>query len=377
MIYLDNSATTKLSSQAFETMKKAFDELWGNPSSAHALGITSSRILSEARKNVADAIGVRARDGRIVFCGSGTEANNLALSGIARAKKNTPRRIITDDSQHPSVMETLSALAAEGFEIVRISTKDGVFDTDALAAAVDEKTLAVTVMSVNNETGAHYDVAAAFAAAKSKNPNVITHTDAIQAFGKIPVIPEKLHADLISVSGHKIHAPKGIGALYIAEKLITAKRIVPVIYGGGQEWGLRSGTENVAAAAAFGEAAKTPFDTENAAALSDRLLSGLPEGVRANRPRSAVPYIISLTLPGILSETAVRFLSEREIYISAGSACSSNSARRKNPVLEAYGLPVRETECTVRVSLGGGETKADIDAFLSALRDCVTFLIRR
>lgn len=374
MIYLDNSATTNLSEEARTAMLQAYDEVWGNPSSVHSMGINSKKLLESSRNTIMKALNLTPSDGKIIFCGSGTEANNLALYGIAHAKKRVPRRIITDDSQHPSVLQTLKALSESGFEIVKIPTENGTIDIEALIEAVNDDTLAVSIMTVNNETGALYDTKTAFYEVHKKNPNVITHTDAVQAFNKIQI--SKKETDLITVSGHKIHAPKGIGALFVSERLIKSKNISPQLFGGGQESGLRAGTENVAAAAAFARASETLFDYSNARERYEQIIKGLPDKIKLNKPQNYVPYIISLTLPRIKSETAVRYLSERGIYISSGSACSSNSAHRKNYVLSAFGLKDYEVESTVRISLGGSETESDISMFLSALDDCIKNIVK-
>lgn len=377
MIYLDNSATTVISNAALRKMQEAAVEIWGNPSSVHAFGIAAGNIMEEARKNILSSLGINDKNsGRLVFCGSGTEANNLAVFGTAYAKANVRRkRIITDDSQHPSVLFPLDKLGQENFEIVRIRTSAGRIDTEMLEKAINADTILVTVMLVNNETGARYDVENAFTLVKKINPAVVCHTDAVQAFKKIKFSPDSLHADLISVSGHKIHAPKGIGALYIADHMIRSKKIIPVIYGGGQEGGFRSGTENIPGIAAFGEAVKAEFDTEAVFGIREYLLSRLPHDIHANIPEVFAPHIISLTLPHIKSETMTRFLSESGIYISNGSACSSHS-HRVSPVLLSFGLTKAQADCTIRVSLCGRESFADMDFFIAELTRGLKSLIR-
>jgi len=375
MIYLDNSATTSVSEAAARKMYEAAAVIYGNPSSLHECGLAASKLLQEARLRVMTALG--AKDGTLVFTGSGTEANNLAVFGSVYAKaRNAGGRIITDDSQHPSVSEPLARLASQGYEIVTLKTKGGTIDKEELLSYVNDRTVLVSIMMVNNETGAVYDIADLFSAVKKKNDSIVTHTDAVQGFMKLAFNPRTLNADLISVSGHKIHAPKGIGALYISKETIKSKRIVPYILGGGQEGGLRSGTENVPGAAAFGEAVLTPFDFENAAECRQQIISAL-EGsdMRVNIPAKAAPHIISITAPSIKSETMLHFLSSRGIAISSGSACSSHHGA-KNRVLSAFGLSDRDADCTIRVSLNGKESKEDINALLSALGDAVKTLVR-
>lgn len=376
MIYLDNSATTPVCPEAAEKMLEAATAVWGNPSSLHNVGLDAEHFLSAARQSVLDSLGAPKREGMLVFTGSGTEANNLAIFGTAWAKNRAVKRIITDDSQHASVMMPLARLEEQGIEIIRIPTAGGKLDIDALKAAVNEDTVLVTLMMTNNETGALYDVAQAFRAVKKINPNTVTHTDAIQAFHKIPFTVSSCGAELISISGHKVRAPKGIGALYISQNVIKSKRIVPYILGGGQENGFRSGTENVPAAAAFGEAVKRPFNYENALARREQLITSLPDGVRANIPAKYVPHIISLTLPDIKSETMLHYLSGEGICVSSGSACSSHGHSGPGP-LGAFGLTAHEADCTIRVSLGGDETEAQIAEFIDKLgagcRKLVTF----
>lgn len=375
MIYLDNSATTRVSDAAAKKMLYAASECWGNPSSLHEFGLNAERLLSEARTNVMNALGAKPREHTLVFTASGTEANNLAIFGVANAK-NRPikKRIITDNSQHASAMRPMERLEEQGIEIVRVSTKGGRLDTDEIVDAIDENTIMLSLMLVNNETGAIYDVASAFSKSKRKNPNIVTHTDAIQGFKKIPFSAKSLGADLISVSGHKLHAPKGIGALLISNEVIKAKKIIPITLGGGQEGNWRSGTESVPLAAAFGEAVKEDFNAAKAASMRQRIIDALPESVRANVPHTPAPHILSLTLPHIKSETMLHFLSARGIYVSSGSACSSHG--HASGTLESFGLESKEADCTIRVSLSGEESDDDIDTFIAALGEGIDSLIR-
>lgn len=377
MIYLDNSATTVVSSAALNKMEIAAAEIWGNPSSIHSAGLAAGRLTEEARTNILSSLGVNNKNtGRLIFCGSGTEANNLAVFGTAYAKNNTRRkRIITDNSQHQSVAAPLSRLEQNNFEIIRIPTIGGKLDLDMLAEAVNSDTVLVTVILVNNETGARYDVENAFKRVKAINPDTVCHTDAVQAFKKIKFTPELLHADLISISGHKLHAPKGIGALYIANNIIKSKKIIPIILGGGQETGFRSGTENVPAISAFGEAVKASYNSESVIKTREYLLSHLPDEIKVNLPAVYSPHIISLTLPRIKSETMLHFLSEHGICVSNGSACSSHSGH-VSPVLISFGLTKLQADCTIRVSLCGTESLSDIDVFINTLEDGIKSLIR-
>ncbi|MHB1153259.1 MAG: cysteine desulfurase family protein [Eubacteriales bacterium] len=377
MIYLDNSATTVVSAEAAYKMRIAAEDIWGNPSSIHNMGLAAGRLIEEARTNILSSLGVNDKNtGCLIFCGSGTEANNLAVFGTAYAKTNTRRkRIITDNSQHSSVAAPLRRLEQNNFEIIRIPTIGGKLDTDMLIESVNEDTVLVTVILVNNETGARYDVENAFKRVKAINPKIVCHTDAVQAFKKIKFTPESLHTDLISVSGHKLHAPKGIGALYIKDNIIKSKKIIPIILGGGQETGFRSGTENVPAIAAFGEAVKASYDLESVIKIREYLLLRLPDEIKANIPAVYVPHIISITLPRIKSETMLHFLSAHGICVSNGSACSSHGGH-VSPVLTSFGLTKLQADCTVRVSLCGTESLSDIDVFIDTLKDGIKSLIR-
>lgn len=383
-IYLDNSATAAPSSEVTEKVKEALDILWGNPSSVHSLGLSAEKVTASARDLLLSALGINERGeaarARVIFTGSGTEANNLAIFGTARAKaQNKGGRIITTDSEHPAVLECCHALEREGYEVVYVPTKNGVLDMEAFKAALTGRTFLVSIMAVNNETGAAYDIAEAFRLAHKFSPDVITHTDAVQAFSHIPFSPDRLGADMVTVSAHKIHGPKGVGALIVRPEILRAKKLCPIIFGGGQERGLRSGTENVPGIAGFGAAAKqiTPervkADLAHFSDLRARITSSLPEGVTINAPSGkTAPHIISLTLPDIKSETMLNFLSERLIYVSSGSACASHG-KKASHVLTAFGLSTKEADCTIRVSLCRNTKAEEADIFLSALREgCMT-----
>lgn len=381
-VYLDNSATTAPSDGVIDAMTAAA-RCYGNPSSVHAAGLESAALLRSCRAEVAAAFGLRRSDDfHIIFTASGSEANNLAIRGTALAKKRRiSNRIITTDSEHPSVANTAASLAAEGFEVVKIPTRGGALDMDALERELDGGALMVSLMLVNNETGARYDVERAFRMAHAKNPETVTHCDAVQGFMRVKFTPASLGADLVSVSAHKIHGPKGVGALCVAPGMIRAKRLSPVIYGGGQEEGFRSGTENLIGIAGFARACtEARENAERDAAHMDELyrhaLDVLPEaGVRLNLPANAAGHIVSLTLPGIRSETMLHFLSEKGIFVSAGSACSSH-AHGPSGTLLAFGLSPADADRTLRVSFGAQNTVDDIDRLADALRDGIGRLVR-
>ena len=255
-IYLDNSATTALCHEAIAAMRQVMEETYGNPSSLHAVGLAAEKIVTAARSDVLAALGVRGDGRQLIFCGSGSEANNLALIGTYTAKRRrTGARVILTAGEHSSTEAAAEYLASLGADVVRLSTKDGALDMDEAAAALTENTVLVSSMLVNNETGALYPVANLFRLAKAKCPDVICHCDAVQGFLKVPLSPRTLGADIVTVSAHKIHGPKGIAALYVSPEILKRRALVPVIHGGQQENGLRAGTENVIGIAGFGAAA--------------------------------------------------------------------------------------------------------------------------
>ncbi len=381
-IYLDNSATTPLSAPAKEAMLAAA-ECFGNPSSLHTLGQRSERLVSEARERILSALGVRRGQGTAVFTSCGTEATSLALIGTAFAKeRREATRILTTDSEHPATARALEVLENNGFEIVRIPTRRGVLDMDALDASLDKKVFLASFMLVNNETGALYDIKKAFAKIKRKYPQAITHCDAIQGFMRVPFTPATLSAELISVSGHKIHAPKGVGALYISAELIRAKKIVPFLRGGGQENGMRSGTENVIGISAFGASAcdmsaRRAEIAQGLALIYEYAVESISTlGVRVNVPQGErVDHIINITLPDIKSETMLHHLSADGIYVSSGSACSSHSPSPSGSLI-AFGLTPHEADCSLRISLSEYNTKEDIDALCASMKNGIDRLVR-
>ncbi len=383
MIYLDNSATTEMSMAAKQKMLHTFD-IYGNPSSTHKAGIEARRVIDEAREKVGMALGVGRPDPEnLIFTASGSEANNTAILGSVYAKeKRRANKIITTDSEHPSVENVMKKLEKDGFEVVRISTKGGRVNESEFLSLIDEKTLLVSMMLVNNETGAVYDLKKLFGAAKRKKPDLITHCDAVQGFMKLPFTPKTISADLVSISAHKIHGPKGVGALYISPEIIKAKKIVPYIIGGGQESGYRSGTENLLGIAGFGAAAAEARINMAVAVpkmialrdMCDRIVrkSGarpnIPEGVRA-------PHVLSVTLPDVKSETMLNHLSGEGICISAGSACSAHSKNMSSTLL-AFGLTPHEADCTVRISFSEYNNEDELERFKHVFMDGINSLVR-
>ncbi len=382
--YLDNSATTPLSEEVKATMLSAM-EAYGNPSSLHRLGKDAEELVTAARMQVLRGLGLRPRsaEGTLFFTASGTEATALALFGAAYAKeRRDATRILTTDSEHPSVSRALERLEKDGFEVVRIPTVRGVLDQDAVRQALSKPILLASFMLVNNETGAIYRVADAFRTIKQVYPNALTHCDAVQGFMKLSFTPSTLCADLITVSGHKIHAPKGVGALYVASNVLKAKKLIPFVVGGGQESGMRSGTENVIGIAAFGKACeqmlahRTEYADRVAAlrAYAEEQLAPLP--LRINHPAGdALPHILHLTLPDIKSETMLHALSADGVYVSSGSACSSHSGKTSSTLI-AFGLSSYEADCSLRISLSHQNTKEDIDALCRSLGQNLSRLVR-
>ena len=382
-IYLDNSATTALSPAAKQAMREAM-EVYGNPSSLHAAGNRAKELLETARREIAATLGVRRPEpGELVFTAGGSEGDNLAVIGSAFAKpRRRGGRVITTDSEHPGLENAVRVLENNGFDVVRIPTRGGILDLDALSAALNEKTFLVSLMAVNNETGARYDIARAFAMVKAYREDILTHTDAVQGYLRMPLQPKTLRADLVTVSAHKIHGPKGVGALFISHEARKRRDLLPIIQGGGQEEGFRSGTENLIGVAGFAAAAREGFAAMNAnvgiltrlLALTEALLADLP--LRVNRPEGdRAPHILNFTVPGIRSETLLHALSARGIYVSNGSACSSHSAH-PSAALTAFGLSAPDVGSSIRVSFCENNTEEEVLALADALREEIGRLVR-
>ena len=386
--YLDNSATTKPSLSAVKAMTDAI-ELYGNPSSTHACGVRSKKLLDASREKVCDALGIRRiGGGTVVFTSSGTEANCLAMLGFDAAKNRfrggvTPTVIISE-GEHPSVINPAARLESKGWNLIEIPTAGGALDLDALRKAVNsaECISLACFMLVNNETGALYDVKRAAAIIHSAFPEAHVHCDAVQGFMKTKVVPHLLGVDSLTVSAHKIHAPRGCAALWFSADTVKKKNIVPILPGGGQEMTFRSGTENLCAIAAFAAACaeeKENFtaNTEAVASLREYLDESLGkiDEIEVKRPAASVPHIVNITLPRIKSETMLNFLSGRSIYVSAGSACSASSGRLSH-ALKAFGCSNDVIDSSLRISLSHTNTREDIDALCTSLAEGVSTLAR-
>ncbi len=379
MIYFDNAATTKMSSAARDAYVRAAEECYYNPSSRHSGGMTAARLLAESRKTV---LSLFPKDGTVIFTGSGTEADNLAILGRAYAKaRYRGKKIVTTAGEHAAVRNSVEKLRAEGFLTEEIPTTGGALDLSAAKRILTPDVILVTAMAVNNETGAVYDIAALRALMRSACPDAVLHVDATQALFKAP-LPD---ADIVTVSAHKVHGPKGVGALYVKHSLLREKGLSPVALGGGQEEGLRSGTVDLPGVSAFAAAVRE--GKENAAArvermtaLRERILRAIAERptlflVRPLTPPTPAPHILTLLLPDVKSEVALNFLSREGICVSSGSACSSH-ARALSGALLAYGLSEQETDTAIRLSFSGENTEQEADAFLSALERAIASLAR-
>ncbi len=364
--YLDNSATTRVLPEAARKAAEVMVEEYGNPSSLHTRGFRARQELEASRKTVAARLGVKPEE--LYFTSGGTEGNNLALFGAALAKKRQGNRIVTTLAEHDSVLGAVGELEKQGFEVVRLRPdSEGHLSEEQLFDAVNEKTILVSMMLVNNETGAVFPVSAAARAIRRKKAPALLHTDAVQAFGKLEFSPAKLGADLCTVSAHKVHGPKGVGALYVSK----SARILPHTFGGGQEKGLRPGTESVPLICAFGEAVRLLPKASEAGPEMERLngllrgkLRELPE-VTVNSPEDGLPYILNFSAGRVRAETMLHFLAEQNIFVSSGSACGR---AKPSHVLEAMGLPKERISSALRVSFSRFSEEDDVLALAEALK---------
>ena len=370
-IYLDNAATTKPCGEAVSAAVDAMTENYGNPSSLHRAGLDAQLAVDKARKAIAASIG--ADSSEIYFTSGATESNNLALRGISAAYGRKRRKIVISSVEHASVDETASALEKNGFEIVRISPRDdGRFYADDFISACDENTCLVSMMLVNNETGYIMPVRETFMAVKRSFPEIITHCDCVQGYMKLPIKAASLGADLISLSAHKIHGVKGVGAIYIKKGV----RVIPIVTGGKQEKGIRSGTESVPLIAAFGAAVDKFRPTiaeryERVSQLKAHLLEkiGGIENVTVNSPSDGSPYVINISAVGKRSEIMLHFLESKGIYVSSGSACSKG---QQSGVLGEFGISGKRADGAVRISITAQTTEEELDEFAEALAEGMT-----
>lgn len=366
-IYLDNSATTQVCPQAVDKAVELMARQYGNPSSLHALGFAAEQELSAARKQTAALLGAKPEE--IFFTSGGTESNNLAIFGAAAARKRLGTHIVTSAIEHPSVLGCMGQLQKQGFSVTYLAPdSQGRIAPEQIAEAVREDTVLVSLMLVNNEVGTIQPVADAAKIIARKRIPALLHVDAVQAFGKLPIHPKRMGIDLLSVSGHKLHAPKGVGALYVADGV----RILPHIFGGGQEKNLRPGTQPLPLIGAFAKAIEILPPPAQALPEIQKLADGCRQkllaipGVTVHSPPDALPYVLSFSTNSVRSETMLHFLSEKGIFVSSGSACSKGKASH---VLTAMQLPRAALLTSLRVSVSRFNTPAEIDAFLAALQE--------
>lgn len=372
--YLDNSATTFLCEKAKKEMVNAIENCWGNPSSLHQAGIDADMLLRQARTALSRALKCDADE--VVFTSGGTEGNNLAIFGAAYANRRKGNRVITTKIEHPSVLNAFKRLEEEGFDVIYVgSDTSGHIDMNALEEAVNEKTILISVMAVNNEVGTIQPVEKISGIVKRKNAPALIHVDAVQGFGKLPLNPKRMGVDLMTISSHKIHGPKGVGALFIKK----GTKIRPVAVGGGQERDIRPGTEPMPAIAGF-MGAVSELTVEKSLAkvteLRDSFVGKLRsiDGVSINSPDDALPYIVNLSLKGLRSETVLNLLSDMEIYISSGSACAKG---HKSHVLTAIGLKDDAIDSSLRVSLSRFTTEEELNYFIEGINTAFKVIMKR
>jgi cysteine desulfurase len=381
-VYLDNSATTRVFPEVAAEMTQIMCQQYGNPSSLHLKGMEAEQILRRSKETLAKILKVNEKE--ILFTSGGTESDNLALRGVAQAKQRQGRHLITTQVEHPAILQTMHFLEEQGFQVTYLPVDAyGRIHLEDLQRSMRMDTILVSIMHTNNEVGAQQPIAEAGALIKRMNPNTLFHVDAVQGFGKAKIYPKKMNIDLMSVSGHKIHGPKGIGFLYVNEKV----RLRPILFGGGQQNNLRSGTENIPGIAGMAMAAKRLYDNydEDLRKLEEckaffidgvsqiegtrvnALLPGLPHG------EETAPHIVSVSFRGVRSEVLLHALEEKGIYVSAGSACS---ARKPQPsaTLNAMGIPQDLLGSTIRFSFSVFTSREDLEYTLSVLNEIVPVL---
>ena len=371
-IYLDNAATTVVDKEAANIAFKVMTEEYGNPSSAHGKGLEAEHLLKKARISVLEAAGFTRREASVIFTSCGTESNNSVFASVYKSLGKRKKSIVISDSEHPGVEKTAAELQKQGVKVYRIPTKGGKLDLDYASNVINNDTMLISCMAVNNETGAIYDIKALDSIRKSQSKEAVLHVDAVQSFTHLPYSPSVYGADFISVSGHKIHAPKGVGALIVKKDV----NFNPFLLGGGQESGLRSGTENLAGICAFGYCCELSVKDgvshrshiKELNIFAREYLSQNCPFIRFNTQGDKFSHhILSISVPGIRSEIMLRFLSEKGIYVSAGSACSSKSA--DNRVLSAFGIDNSTADSTLRISFSRYNTKEHIVSLSDALKE--------
>ncbi len=380
--YLDNSATTRVFPEVAALMNKIYLEEYGNPSSMHHKGVEAERELRTARETLASILKCEPKN--IYFTSCGTESDNISLIGGALANQRAGKHLITTKIEHPAILETMKYLESQGFEVTYLDVdENGLVTPKEVADAVRPDTILVSVMHTNNEIGSLEPITEIGEAIKKKNPNTLFHVDAVQGFGKARILPKKQHIDFLSASGHKIHAAKGVGLLYVGDGV----KVKPILFGGGQQGGLRSGTENVAGAAGMALAAKMIYDDfdskiDKLYQMKEYFIEQVSsiEGVHVNglhglSVRQSAPHVISLSIEGVRAEVLLHALEEKGIYVSSGSACSSNRPHLSQTLI-ATGTPEQYLDSTIRISTGVMNTMDDMTYAADALKELLPFLRR-
>lgn len=377
--YLDNSATTSCSKAATEKMVELLTQDYGNPSSMHMKGVVAEKYITEAKKKIAKTLKVEEKE--LIFTSGGTESNNLAIMGSALANKRAGMHVITTTIEHASVTNPFLWLEENGFEVTFLGVDEyGQIKMDELKAAIRPDTILVSIMHVNNEIGALQPIEEIGKVIKAANPKCLFHVDAIQSYGKIQILPKKWNIDMLSVSGHKIHGPKGSGFLFIKDKT----KVKPLIHGGGQQKGMRSGTENVPAIAGLAVASEEMYQNleknrEHLFALRDYFIEEVEkmDGVTVNgkKDHDSAPHIVSVSIEGVRAEVILHTLEDRNIYVSAGSACASNKPAISS-TLQSIGLKKELLDSTIRFSFSVHTTKEELDYALGVMRETIPMLQR-
>lgn len=385
MIYLDNSATTRPFNEVREIMNSSMDVDFGNPSSMHNLGVVSENYIKKAKEQVAKTL--KCKESEILFTSGGTESDNMAIIGGCRANARVGKHIITSSIEHPAILETCAFMEKQGYEVTYLPVgKDGRVKIDDLKAALRKDTVIVSIMHVNNEIGSVMPLEEIGRAVKENNPSTLFHVDSVQGYGKYRINPKKLNIDLLSISGHKIHGPKGIGVLYIADKT----KISPIIFGGGQQKAMRSGTENVPGIAGIGLAAEiiySDFDEkmnrlyelkqyfvsellkiENISV--NGLITNASDGSDIESIKMTAPHVVSASIKGVRAEVMLHSLEDKGIYVSSGSACATNKPSI-SATLKSIGLPAELLDSTIRFSMSVETTREDIDYTLDVLNELI------
>ena len=381
-IYLDNSATTKVYPEVAKLMTQIMLEDYGNPSSMHTKGVDAEKYVTLATKQISKAL--KVQDKEILFTSGGTESDNLALIGTARANCRAGKHIITTKIEHPAILKTVEYLATEGFEIDYLSVDSmGRISLTELEDKLRPDTILVSIMHTNNEVGSLQPIAEAGALIKKKNPNCLFHVDAVQGFGKAEIYPRKMSIDLLSVSGHKIHGPKGIGILYVGEKV----KIKPISYGGGQQKGMRNGTLNVPGIAGIGLATEMitkdlQTNRESLYELKEFFLQEVSKLERVSingcdpaKVRETAPHIINISVKGLRSEVMLHALEEKGVYVSAGSACASHS-KKESSTLKSMGATPEEMDGALRISMSEFTTREELEYALASLKEVIDMYSR-